>query len=469
MKYLFTLMIALLPLTIIGQGSSIRALNGLGTNITLRGQNIIRTNLLVDGSGSGTIGGTNVLEVQTVAGLKAFQVSTNQNTYLTGDGIRLVLNSATDPTNYRLILQQDWSADHPFSFYSVMANGNEAEFIGRYGNKLRLGGIPATSEIDGVQIATTLTATNGIIAYGDSSVSNLTVNGTANVATNLIVNTNTYLGPTNSTVGQTFIKIDGGATGATGNVFEYTTNGVTKLNVTTAGAMTLNGQFLLTGSTALRLNDSSKGIEFLNGNSVTQSYITPGGTTERNTLNLLGTGTTVTLTNLSFGLTGQSTNVNLRHDWGNNPPTLTIVNGVGNAANLVVSGTLYAAASYFTNDCSALTFTDRSEAPETVEDAVRVVQSIVSVDGHVDHSVLDPLAWGKKTVQVDTGLTETKTVPAVLDDQGVEVEPAKKVVIPIIETQIQPDSTKRNLSMLVSAQALVIQDLLKRIEKLEAK
>lgn len=93
------------------------------------------------------------------------------------------------------------------------------------------------------------------------------------------------------------------------------------------------------------------------------------------------------------------------------------VDGVGNA--------------YVAGDISALTITDRSESPDTLEDAFRMVSSIETVDGKVNHNKLDPLLWGKK--------------------------------------QALPDQEKRNLSMLVSAQALVIKDLVRRIELLEDK
>jgi hypothetical protein len=47
------------------------------------------------------------------------------------------------------------------------------------------------------------------------------------------------------------------------------------------------------------------------------------------------------------------------------------------------------------------------------------------------------------------------------NDKGEEAEE------PELEDFIEPDQTKRNLSITVTAQALVIQDLIKRVKKLE--
>lgn len=110
------------------------------------------------------------------------------------------------------------------------------------------------------------------------------------------------------------------------------------------------------------------------------------------------------------------------------------------------------------NDCSALSFTDRSEAPETLVEAYDIVLSHEVLNGHVDHFKLNSKAWGKKNIP--TGSTTFKVFK---DENGKEF--VKE--IPVMESQ--PDQSKRNLSMIISAQNEVIKDLLKRIEILEGK
>lgn len=95
---------------------------------------------------------------------------------------------------------------------------------------------------------------------------------------------------------------------------------------------------------------------------------------------------------------------------------------------------------YVSGDVSALTFTDRSKAPGSLKDAYEIVQSVKSKGGHVDHDALSPKAWGTRTRQQATG-----------------------------KAVVEPDPTGRDLGMVISAQALVIQDLQKRLAKLEMK
>lgn len=86
------------------------------------------------------------------------------------------------------------------------------------------------------------------------------------------------------------------------------------------------------------------------------------------------------------------------------------------------------------NACSALSFTDRTKFPETVQQAYAALASMTGQAGKVDHSKLDPFIKGKPDVDKDGKETPT-----------------------------------RDLGALVSCQAAVINDLILRIEKLEKK
>lgn len=97
-----------------------------------------------------------------------------------------------------------------------------------------------------------------------------------------------------------------------------------------------------------------------------------------------------------------------------------------NAVTIETNGNLFAE-----GDVSALTFTDRSTSPGSLDEAWRIVLSHESKSGRVDHSKLDRAAWAS--------------------------------------TGGQPDQSKRDLSKVVSAQAIVIQDLLHRLEAIESK
>lgn len=113
----------------------------------------------------------------------------------------------------------------------------------------------------------------------------------------------------------------------------------------------------------------------------------------------------------------------------NNGTTVFQVDATGSIAS---SGIVMANNLYSTNDCSALTFTDRSRSPTNTPEAYAIVASHRTKDGKVDHSALHAAAWGK-----------TKTGAS--------------------------DPLSRDLGMVISAQQMVIQDLIARIDKLEKK
>jgi hypothetical protein len=121
------------------------------------------------------------------------------------------------------------------------------------------------------------------------------------------------------------------------------------------------------------------------------------------------------------------------------------------AYNLQVNGN-----AYFHNDVSALSFTDRTPAPAGLAESYAIVESHRVQSGELDHAALHPAAWGKKNVYKSTGRMVRHK-----NDKGEEAEE------PELEGFIEPDQTKRNLSITVTAQALVIQDLIKRVKKLE--
>jgi hypothetical protein len=134
---------------------------------------------------------------------------------------------------------------------------------------------------------------------------------------------------------------------------------------------------------------------------------------------------------------------------------------------LSVNGSITATSLYATNDISALSFTDRSDAPADLEEAYRIVQSHFSVDGHIDHSQLDASAWGKRPMASSVASETTQPIkggfPAGIGIQPLGIEQPSETI------EYEPDQSRRNLSMVVSAQALVIKDLISRIEKLESK
>ena len=113
---------------------------------------------------------------------------------------------------------------------------------------------------------------------------------------------------------------------------------------------------------------------------------------------------------------------------------------------------------YFHNDVSALSFTDRTPAPENLAESYAIVESHEVKNKELSHSKLHPAAWGKKTRVSMTGRMKKRML-----DDGAEIEE------PEIETVSEPDPDGRNLSITITAQSLVIKDLIKRIEALENK
>lgn len=92
---------------------------------------------------------------------------------------------------------------------------------------------------------------------------------------------------------------------------------------------------------------------------------------------------------------------------------------------------------YATNNVSALSFTDRSDSPTNTAEAYAIVRSHEAKGGRVNHQKLHSRAWAiTNTVQ-----------------NGIIIS--------------APDQSGRNLSMVVSAQALVISDLTNRAESME--
>lgn len=123
---------------------------------------------------------------------------------------------------------------------------------------------------------------------------------------------------------------------------------------------------------------------------------------------------------------------------------------------------------YCGGDVNALSFTDRSDAPESLAEAYAIIQSHEAKDGKVDHSKLHAAAWGKKFRVVETGKTIVKTREIAPAEEGgkstiEEYSEPEKIVVS------EPDQQSRNLSMVISAQALVIADLTRRLEALEAR
>lgn len=251
------------------------------------------------------------------------------------------------------------------------------------------------------------------------------------VLTNAVATGTGYTGPTQ-------ILLNQNATGSGGYVIEYKTNNGSLFNLTTAG--TLSSKYI----TSLNYV-SVDGGSFFNHASRNRWYSPADGTMVWTPNAGIGT-VLMAFTNGTF-----TVNSNI------------VANGTTNWINSLVTSNIYCWA-----EISGDPVTDRSDAPASVADALKVVSSIIPLEnGKLDHSKLDPLAWGTKTVYIPTGTYRTNTVAAVMDADGKEAKPAKAVVEEIMVAETQPDQSKRNLSMVVSAQALVIQDLLKRIEALE--
>ena len=124
---------------------------------------------------------------------------------------------------------------------------------------------------------------------------------------------------------------------------------------------------------------------------------------------------------------------------------------------------------YAGGDVNALSFTDRSDAPESLESAYAIVNSHEAKNGKIDHGKLDSAAWGKKTLIRATGKMLSKKTEKEVKRAGKKSKVIKTVLVPEMESIFIPDQNGRNLSMVISAQALVIKDLQKRLEALEKK
>lgn len=185
---------------------------GTTNNVTLTGANTIRTNLLVDASGSGVRGGTNILEVQTVAGLKALQVGTNALAYFSSnivtdvnstvggvqasyanikfqqDLLYLYPKGADNPAGRAQIQSQDLFGSADVTFFTVHPNQSSYGVIESYaGGGLRIGTgaydnpvslyvnriIRAQVTTNGVQ-SSLLISTNGVLVATNYLAANMT-------------------------------------------------------------------------------------------------------------------------------------------------------------------------------------------------------------------------------------------------------------------------------------------------------
>ncbi len=109
---------------------------------------------------------------------------------------------------------------------------------------------------------------------------------------------------------------------------------------------------------------------------------------------------------------------------------------------------------------------DHSAAPDTLTEAINIVMSHESKNGKVDHSKLDPAAWGTRFKRVATGrkLTKTRTVDPIEEGGEATVEAYDE---PEMVTVSEPDQSTRNVSKSVSALMLVCQELLAKNKLLE--
>jgi hypothetical protein len=143
---------------------------------------------------------------------------------------------------------------------------------------------------------------------------------------------------------------------------------------------------------------------------------------------------------------------------------------VGTDTREVGYGATIASGAYVLGDVSADQFTDRSDAPESLAEAYAIIQSHEVKDGKVDHSKLHSAAWGRKYRLVSTGKPVVKWRDVEQENsKGEKISVPESYEEPEILTVSEPDKQGRNLSMVISAQALVIADLTKRLEALEAK
>jgi hypothetical protein len=111
---------------------------------------------------------------------------------------------------------------------------------------------------------------------------------------------------------------------------------------------------------------------------------------------------------------------------------------------------------WISNNCSALSFTDRTKYPASTADAYRALLSMEGKNGEVDHSKLDPFVKGApETIYPKKTKIET--------DEG-----GKEKVVMEDDTSKEPTVVEtRDLGATISCLVEVVKDLLKRVEALE--
>jgi hypothetical protein len=125
-------------------------------------------------------------------------------------------------------------------------------------------------------------------------------------------------------------------------------------------------------------------------------------------------------------------------------------------------------------------FTDGSDSPVTLADAYEIVQSMeTTLEGHIDHDKLSPLAYGCDYKQEPTGnfVEKTAVVPISKERQLAETpageEPKTEEIQTVMEPEMRevkvPNKKYRNMGMCISASALVIQDLNKKLSEMDAR
>lgn len=145
-----------------------------------------------------------------------------------------------------------------------------------------------------------------------------------------------------------------------------------------------------------------------------------------------------------------------------------LIDGNSNQS-ILANGLITGASIYATWDVSALTFTDRTPYPETLEIAYAEVMSMTrsSTDKRkIDKDKLHVNLRKNLLVPYVSGYDTIYSTITITYDKGVKSEIVDEYKIPIESTKIE---IGRDLSATVSAQNEVIKDLIKRIEALEAK
>lgn len=159
------------------------------------------------------------------------------------------------------------------------------------------------------------------------------------------------------------------------------------------------------------------------------------------------------------------------------------LSGVSIATNTPMTGydLTVGSGAYFAGAVNCSEVIDHSAAPDTLAEAMEIIESHESLNGRIDHSKLSPLAWGTKHVKRATGRMITKEIQVEEAIPPEEIEPVeegkepittrtvtKTIEEPEYETISKPDSESRNMSMCLSAAMMKIADLEKRLRDLEA-